>query len=150
MSRKFIGEIVHNLSSSLSYEVSLFTDYWKDDNLSVTDAILLSAVEDLIYENHGSIVTTKKSIYKCLSSFLDCSEKTIERFICKMINIKYLYIVPDKSVEEIGLLRVSTKKIVEDIAGWLADEDLDYCQQWMLQYMPDEQTKNTYAELLRR
>ena len=61
MPRKFTSELISGID--MCDEIKIFKEYWTDERLSICEALILSNLEEVIYEMRGSITTTKKNIY---------------------------------------------------------------------------------------
>ena len=138
MPRKFTSELISGID--MCDEIKIFKEYWTDERLSICEALILSNLEEVIYEMRGSITTTKKNIYSYIAKFSDMSKKSAERFLSKLVNLGYIILVPDENATKQGLIRLSHYNIIKDMEDYIAG-DPSYLSYWMLQYIPEAKRK---------
>lgn len=132
------------LPKDLTYydDIIIYKDFWVDSNLSITDALLMSLLESIIYDNKGSIYTTSHSLLNMLSGFSGLSHKSSDRFFNKMIKLGYLTIIHKSN----NNILFTCKRITDDMDEYIAECNIDSVEPWMLSYMKNKITKAYFTD----
>lgn len=140
MGRILINKILKDLKYPQFNDITIPGEIWEDDNLSIIDALIYDMLCELSYEYKGSIVTTKKSMYRTFHYYLGISTKTVERSIKKLLDLNYIYIIEDDEASYYNLTRFSVNEIVDDMDNYVADNP-DNVNFWMVKYIKDDKQR---------